>query len=161
MLASTCTGRSCSVNGSCSARWMRATSSLASVKSTSLSRKPNSSPPSRATVSAERMCDSQPLAELVQERVAAVVAERVVDLLEPVEVHQQDGVRAAAALRALEGLADAIVEEPPVRQPRQRVVQRLMPQSRLGLLALDELRELARDHADRQPAGSRRARAAR
>ncbi len=39
----------------------------------------------------------QALAELVQQRVATLVAEGVVHVLESVEVHQQDGVRACRA----------------------------------------------------------------
>ena len=58
-------------------------------------------------------------AHLAQQLVADVVAEGVVDLLEPVEVHEQHG-RGAGGLQAP---FEALLEVQPVGQPGQRVVQ--------------------------------------
>ena len=55
----------------------------------SVSSTANSSPPSRAIVSAVAQHALQPPAHLDQQAVAVVVAERVVDLLELVEVHHE------------------------------------------------------------------------
>ena len=93
----------------------------------------------------------KPLPELVQQRVARVVTECVVDLLEAIEIHQQNGVRRSGALRPLQTLRDPVVEEAPVREPGERVVQRLVEELRLRILALDELRELACDDGEGEP----------
>ena len=53
------------------------------------SRMANSSPPSRATVAPGRRQECESLGDDLQELVADVVPERVVDLLEPVQVQQQ------------------------------------------------------------------------
>ena len=55
-----------------------------------------------------------------------VVAERVVDLLEAVEVHQQHGNAARPSRSAADRLADAIAEQGAVGQTGQGVVQRLV-----------------------------------
>ena len=65
-------------------------------------------------------------ADDLQDVVAGGVAERVVDLLEAVEVHQHDGDAAALALGGQQRLLDAVVEEDAVRQLGQRVVERLV-----------------------------------
>ena len=67
-----------------------------------------------------RDCDEQP--------VAGVVAERVVDVLEVVEVDEQRGAGRAVAAVAGEQLLDAVHDQRAVRQAGQRVVQRLMAQ---------------------------------
>ena len=92
---------------------------------------------------------AQTLAELAQQLVAARVADGVVDLLEPVEVHQQHSHGRVRALCVRERLCDAVVEEPAVRKIGQRVVQRLVRKLVLGLPALDELRHLAADRRER------------
>ena len=54
----------------------------------------NSSPPSRATVHPGRLTAvAQARPDFAQQQVADLVAERVVDVLEVVEVHQQHGDR--------------------------------------------------------------------
>jgi hypothetical protein len=90
--------------------------------------------------------------ELFQQRIAGVVAERVVDLLEAVEVHHQHGDAAALALRRQDRLLDAVAEERAVREPGQRVVQRLVlverrltPQLLFGHFPLGDVF----DHRDR------------
>ena len=51
------------------------------------------------------------------------MAERVVDLLEAVEVEQHQREAGGVALRGQERLLEAIVEEPTVREPGERVVE--------------------------------------
>ena len=62
----------------------------------------------------------QPPPHLPQDCVARDVAQRVVDLLEPVQVHQQD--RDLARRVRLERVCEAFAEGDPVGQARQRVV---------------------------------------
>ena len=63
----------------------------------------------------------------LQQLVAGVVAERVVDLLEAVEVHDQHGHAAAvAAARPRGRVLDAVAEQRAVGQAGERVVQRLV-----------------------------------
>jgi hypothetical protein len=62
------------------------------------------------------------------------VAERVVDLLEMVQVDHHHRDARVAALREELGLAQAVVEQAPVGQPGQRVV--VGEEARLLLLAL-------------------------
>ena len=78
----------------------------------------------------------QALGELHQQQVADVVAERVVDLLEAVEVEQQQRQRLAGARRGAQRLGQAVLEQQAVGQPGQRVVHRLMAQP--ALLRLGE-----------------------
>jgi len=82
---------------------------------------------------------AQPGADEVLQQVAVVVAQRVVDVLEAVEVEQQHRDLAPVALRMRDRLVGAVVEEQPVGQVGDRVVQRLA-------LVLDGL--------DEQPAGA-------
>ena len=63
-------------------------------------------------------------ADLEQELVARVVAERVVDLLEPVEVHEHDRRAVAAAFRGAERDLGPVAEHHPVGQVGERVVER-------------------------------------
>ena len=85
------------------------------------------------------------------------MAERVVDLLEAVEVHQQHGELRAVALGGADRALDAMAEVGAVRQAGEVVVERLVAvevgepaQLALGLLAR---RDVAADalHADRPP----------
>ena len=94
----------------------------------------NSSPPRRATVSAERMAPSSRRPPRPQV-VADGVAERVVDDLEPVKVEEEHRHRTGPAPRSGEGLTQLIHEQPTVGQPGQRVVQRAVqrpPEGRFG-----------------------------
>ena len=68
----------------------------------------------------------EPEADLLQQLVAARMAERVVDLLEAVEVHDHHGRGHVVAARRGERLTDAVVEERAVGQVRERVVERLV-----------------------------------
>src|SRR4051794_27331170 len=83
------TGRPSRVNGARSAARMReATAVAASGEGRSGHRTANSSPPKRATVSRPDGV-AEPGGDLLQHRVTGVVAECVVDGLEPVEVEEQ------------------------------------------------------------------------
>ena len=73
---------------------------------------------------AERLL--QPVGDLLQQAVAGVVAERVVDLLEVVEVDQHHGGGGVRAVAGGDRLLDAVAEQRAVGQPGQRVVQRLV-----------------------------------
>ena len=93
---------------------------------------------------ADRAADA--LGDLDQQLVAGGVAERIVDLLEAVEVHQQDRQLGVVAPRVADRLADALAEQDPVGQPGERIVQRLvlvelglLDQLALGALALGDV----------------------
>ena len=95
--------------------------------------------------------------KLDQQQIAVVVAEGVVDLLEAIEVHQQDGELGALAICGLDRALDLLAEARTVRQPGQAVVQRQV-QVQLGEPAQLDVRLLARGdvaadalHADRVP----------
>jgi hypothetical protein len=60
----------------------------------------------------QRPCE--PLADLDEEQIAMMVAEGVVDLLEPVQVQQQQYRRAELPVGVPDGLADAVGEQLPV-----------------------------------------------
>ena len=64
--------------------------------------------------------------DLLQQLVAEVVAERVVDLLEVVEVDQHHAEGPADGARALDRVGELELEEQAVRQTRERVVERLV-----------------------------------
>ena len=68
----------------------------------------------------------EPLRDLDEQLVAGRVAEAVVDRLEVVEIDEQDREEVLPAMPPLERMRDAIREEHPVREPRERVVVRLV-----------------------------------
>ena len=70
--------------------------------------------------------EPQPARDLLEQQVAHVMAERVVDLLEVIEVHDHHHGRLAAAARRVDGLVDAVAEEFAVRQAREGVMERLV-----------------------------------
>ena len=83
--------------------------------------------------------DDEPVGDLSQQLVAAVVPERVVDLLEAVEVHHQHGARVAVALGRRQRPLHVLAEQRAVREAGQPVVQRLVLE-RLGVrLALGDV----------------------
>ena len=93
--------------------------------------------------SRHRVADAQaadePLGDELQELVAVVVAERVVDLLELVQVHDQQRQRLARPERRPDRLGDAVAEQHAVGQAGEVVVQRLVLE-RLGVgLALGDV----------------------
>ena len=76
----------------------------------------NSSPASRASMSPRIEQGRHPVAELDEQRVAGVVTERVVDLLEAIEVHHHHPAHAPAAAR--QGVGDRFLEEASARADR-------------------------------------------
>ena len=72
--------------------------------------------PGQGVAAAQRL--AQPGGDLPQQRVALVVAQRVVDLLEAVEVDQQQADELAAVAGRAGGAAHALVEVRAVRQAR-------------------------------------------
>ena len=101
---------------------------------------------------------AEALADTDEERVAGVVAVRVVDRLEAVEVEEHDRERDLTDDR--ERLVQLVLEQEPVAQPGQRIVERLVDEVVFGGAALgdvlglgDEVRRSAVvvfDHAGRQ-----------
>ena len=92
----------------------------------------NSSPPSRATRSSPRsVCDSRSVTLRIK-LVADVMAERVVDVLEVVEVDVEHGRRCAAVADLLDHGLQPLAEEDAVRQPAERVVHGEMAQPRFA-----------------------------
>jgi hypothetical protein len=82
--------------------------------------------PRRATLSRPLTAPAQPHAHLHNQLVAALMAERVVDLLEPVEVDQQQRHRRVGTGTRHERLLDALGEQDAVGQPGERVVMRVV-----------------------------------
>src|SRR3954462_188719 len=64
----------------------------------------------------------EPLGDHAEERVAGLVAERVVDLPEAVEVDEQHGAYAAVPSGLGDGPFDTVAEEHPIGETGQRVV---------------------------------------
>ena len=97
MLASITTSSPSISNGAWSAAPMRRPMSAACASPAPGSSSANSSPPRRAT--SPRLADrvTQPGAELDEQQVAGVVAERVVEVLEAVEVDHRHGEPAVFA----------------------------------------------------------------
>ena len=85
----------------------------------------------------------QPLGQPGEQPVAGGVAERVVDLLEVVDVEEQHRDGRVRAPRAVERDAEAVEEQRAVGQAGQRVVQRLWASCDLGALALDRVADRA------------------
>ena len=115
---------------------------------TSSSRTANSSPPKRAAVSLGRMLRVQALGDLEQHRVAGGVAEAVVDRLEVVEVHEDDGQPRALAARARDRVADALDEQRAVGEVGDGVVEGLVGELLLERLALADVAAVEHDAVD-------------
>ena len=81
---------------------------------------------------------AQPLGDLAQQQVAGVVAERVVDVLEAVEVEQQQADVGPVAVGGGQRLLEPVGQQGAVGQPGQAVVQRLVAHLLLGPPALDD-----------------------
>ena len=76
--------------------------------------------------------EREPAPDLGEHLVAGVVAERVVDLLEVVQVDVQDRKPAGLSFQGGKGLGQPVHEGDPVRQTGHRVVEDLVGQSVLG-----------------------------
>ena len=87
----------------------------------------------------------EPLADVAQDLVAGGVAERVVDRLEVVEVHEEHRDRPTVAQLAVERVLHTVGEQGAVRQPGQRVVQRLVLELLLELLPLGDVSRVQDD----------------
>jgi hypothetical protein len=81
----------------------------------------------------------EPLRDLDEEPVAGGVAEAVVDLLEAVQVEEEDGHRGRLPLGPLEGVVDPVLEQGPVGQRGQGVVEGLVDELVLELAALGDV----------------------
>ena len=91
--------------------------------------------PGRRILRAKRR--AQPLGNRDQQRIARRVAQRVVDLLEAVQIQKEHAaILAAAARPAGKRLAQAVQKERAIGQSRQRVVQRIVLQLGFHPLAL-------------------------
>ena len=95
---------------------------------------------------AQRRLDA--VADLAEQAVAGGVAERVVDRLEVVQVHEQDRHGLAVATLALEGVLDAVLEQGPVGEAGDRVVERLVRELLLERLALGDVAGVQDDALD-------------
>ncbi|EXI74666.1 MAG: hypothetical protein AW07_01594 [Candidatus Accumulibacter sp. SK-11] len=102
----------------------------------------------------------QPPRHLQQQFVTNPVTQRVIDVLEAVEVEEHQGKRLPPAMRTREVMPDPLGEQAAVRQTGQRVVMGQPLDARLRLLVpsdVDECSEIvcrhafALDTADRQP----------
>jgi hypothetical protein len=81
----------------------------------------------------------EPLGHLDQEPVAGGVAQAVVDLLEAVQVQEQHGHRGCFPPAPFEGVVDPVLEQGPVGQRGQVVVEGLVGQLVLELAALGDV----------------------
>ena len=78
----------------------------------------------------------QPFGDLDQQPVADFVADAVVDFLEAVQIEKQHRDPAAFASRTGQGLLEAVAQQQPIGQPRQRIVVRQERDLLLGGLVL-------------------------
>src|SRR5207302_2499426 len=101
---------------------------------------------------------------LGQQLVTGGVAEAVVDQLEVVQVHIEDGSPVAAPAGTRQRLSDTVVEELTVGKAGERVVEGLVPEGLLERLAVGDvpgveddacllaaLEKVARRHLDKAP----------
>ncbi|MEZ5121860.1 MAG: hypothetical protein R2736_09830 [Solirubrobacterales bacterium] len=96
--------------------------------------------------------------DLLQDRIAPGMPERVVDALEVVEVHEDDGDRVATAASGRDRVFGAVLEQRPVRQAGQGIVQPLVRELLGGALARGR-RQAAAPRAAATPIRSSAARA--
>ena len=96
----------------------------------------------------ERRFDSA--RDLDEQLVPGVVAEAVVDDLEPIDVEEQHRDVTRVARQPEQRLSEPVEQQRPVREPRERVVEGLVQQAVLGGCAVD------RDCRDRGDAGDQR-----
>src|SRR6185503_12297893 len=82
---------------------------------------------------------SQRVGDVDQEAITGVVPERVVDLLEAVEIAPQQRAVAAAVLRARHLAIELLLEAAAVEEVGERVAAREVAQARLEVLALGDV----------------------
>jgi hypothetical protein len=73
----------------------------------------------------------------------------VVDVFEPVQVAEEHSYRATRAPGAGQRQPDVVVEQPPIGQPGQRVVQRPKRQLLLRMAAFGDVPDVGHDAVDR------------
>ena len=91
---------------------------------------------------------SRSAGDLLEQLIARVVAERVVHLLEPVEIDEQHRERLAGARRAGQRLVEPVAEERPVGETRQAVVEGLVHELLFEPDALGDVAGVQHDPAD-------------
>ena len=131
-LASTWTRMPPTAKERSSAARSRSPAVLADASSPGASTTANSSPPSRASVSSSRRSSLQARADLAQHLVARVVAERVVELLEAVEVDQQQRELGVVLGRGRDRGVQRVDEVAAVAEAGEVVGARLRARSRAG-----------------------------
>src|SRR6185436_703487 len=81
----------------------------------------------------------------LQQLVASAMSERIVDVLEPVEIDEEQGHDIGGAARVCELMIETIAEELAIRQPRERVIVGLTEQGAFAIFVTerngDALRE--------------------
>ena len=82
----------------------------------------------------------QPLGHEAQQIVTGRMSERVVDGLEVVQVNEQDG-QACRLLPPNEGMRETVNEQDTIRQPGERIVERLVAKLILQVLAVSDIDE--------------------
>ena len=87
----------------------------------------------------------QPFRHALQQEIAGIVTQRIVDDLEIVEIHEQDRDRAALLARLLQCCVQALLEHNTVGQVGQAVEVREEPYSLFKVLVLGDV---AHDHED-------------
>ena len=100
-------------------------------------------------MSLSRSAEREARGDGLQHPVAGIVAERVVDDLEVVEIQEQHGERPAGLAPAAERVFDAITEQRAVRKVGHWIVKRLIGELLLELLALGDVAQVDDDPADR------------
>ena len=86
---------------------------------------------------------AQPHRHFLQHLIAGVVAERVVDFLEAVEIDQQHGEAALIAMRSQDRLLQPVLEQRAIGQIGQRIVIGEIGNALIGQVALATNRGLA------------------
>ena len=89
----------------------------------------NSSPPKRARVSTARSAPLESVRHALEEPVTHLVAEAVVDELEPVEVEEHERHAGVVALGPAERQLQPVHEQHAVGEPGELVVDRRMGQT--------------------------------
>jgi len=91
---------------------------------------------------------SQPCGNLLQQRVAGLMAEGVVDEFKMVQVDEQDGESVARCAGRCYRFVQSFAEAAAVRQIRQRVVAREVPDVLVGQLAVGDVTSDTHDTYD-------------
>ena len=101
----------------------------------------NSSPPIRATVSDSRIMERTGLPH-VEQTVAEIVAERIIDLLKTVEIEKENRELAFVPARLCDLEAQHVEEQSSVRKSGERIVQRHLPDLFLARLWVSDVSEI-------------------